>query len=464
MTYMRYLVVRSVHQRRLEKSPLPTSCQQNNSSVDITSATASTLPLNVPPLNAAARRSSSRSRSRNNYHLATNYNIIAGANLELDNRKYKANHQVNGLVGELRGVEMAEVEIEDDYILSSSLPGSPRKYHGAKRQTAVEIIERRKKRNLKYKNQTSNETSPTDVAWAAKELEKKEKKRLGLERREKCYMCHITFPKGTMQCAVIEKCIHKWRMKHKAVRSIKLKIRKSIQSLGDGGAAVVFRFAVKLNATPTISKKGMSFVHAARKKFLKIGKVEATTTANKTKSAAPHRPSEKVAKFHRREGIKSPLKSRSRRATTTAASKYNTTSTAAVDAEQQDSSSSDTRKTTSDLCHSTPFKRAGKMKFLLNYFFLLTIIYLLNFFFKKLTHLLHSNISNIYIISSFFFLFFFLLFFFFFSAPGAFTYDQFFYAMESMFGLVVLDETIKEKLLEWLDRDRGGDLRYRIYF
>ena len=33
-----------------------------------------------------------------------------------------------------------------------------------------------------------------------------------------------------------------------------------------------------------------------------------------------------------------------------------------------------------------------------------------------------------------------------------------------MFGLVVLDETIKEKLLEWLDRDRGGDLRYRIYF
>lgn len=367
--------IRSVHQRRLEKHALPTSRQQNNSSVNNTytsSAAANTPPLNAPPLNAAARRSSSRSRNSNNYNLATNYNIIAGANLELDNRKLKSNHQVNGLVGELRGVEIAEVEIEDDHILSSMLPGSPRKYHGAKRQTAVEIIERRKRRNLKYKNQTSNETSPTDVAWAAKELEKKEKKRLGLERREKCYMCHITFPKGTMQCAVIEKCIHKWRMKHKAVRSIKLKIRKSIQSLGDGGAAVVFRFAVKSNAIPTISKKGMSFVHAARKKFLKIGKVKATTTAKKNKkkiAATPHRPSEKVAKFHR-EGIKSPLKSRSRRATTTAASKYNTTSTAAFDAEQQDSSSSsDTRKTTSDLCHSAPFKRAGKMKFLFNFIF-----------------------------------------------------------------------------------------------
>ena len=29
-----------------------------------------------------------------------------------------------------------------------------------------------------------------------------------------------------------------------------------------------------------------------------------------------------------------------------------------------------------------------------------------------------------------------------------------------MFGLVVLDETIKEKLLDWLDRDRGGDLSF----
>jgi hypothetical protein len=244
------------------------------------------------------------------------------------------------LVGELKGVEPAVVELEDNHIPASSLPGSPRKYHGPRRQTAHEIILRRKKRTQRYKEQ-KDVTSPTDAAWAAEEAEKKEKRRLGLERRERCHMCQVAFPQGTMQCAVIEKSVHKWRMKQKAVRSTKKKIREAIKNLGDGGAATVFRFAAKSNAEPTISKKGMSFVDMARKKFLKIGKVEG---ARGGVGVAAHRPSNK----ERGGGVKSPLKRR--RAT---ASSYSTTR------ERGDSHSSNDSKSSSDLSASSSFKRAA---------------------------------------------------------------------------------------------------------
>ena len=197
--------------------------------------------------------------------------IENGAQVEIDSRMSRSINKVNVLVGELRGVEVEELEMEDDHILSSALPGSPRKYHGPKRQTAKEIIDRRKKRNkLRKAQMNATEQLPSEVAFAAQQMERLEKRKLGLERQERCYMCHLNYPKYTMQDEVIEKCVYKWRQQQKAVRCFKKEIRTSIQSLGDGGAAIVFRFAAKsrdVQVEP--AKKTMAMVKRVQQKFMK---------------------------------------------------------------------------------------------------------------------------------------------------------------------------------------------------
>ena len=198
--------------------------------------------------------------------------IEMGTILELENRISKNFNKVNILLGELEGIEVEEIQHNDDHILSSSLPGSPRKYRGPKRQTALEIIEKRKKKLLVLKKQNnSNEKDPSELQFQKEQKERAEKRRLGLERQERCWMCHSNYPKGTMQDEVIKKCIYKWRQLQKTVRYYKKLIRVSIKSLGEGGAAIVFRFANKSNNEPVIkSNKVMSMIKKAKNKFLKL--------------------------------------------------------------------------------------------------------------------------------------------------------------------------------------------------
>ena len=44
--------------------------------------------------------------------------------------------------------------------------------------------------------------------------------------------------------------------------------------------------------------------------------------------------------------------------------------------------------------------------------------------------------------------------------PGSITYDQFFMAMYNLFGMEVKSKAVRQELLAWLDRDRGGDISF----
>lgn len=396
--------IRSVHERRLKENPLPPSHnitskkkqQQQSKTVLVpkkTSPTSKSLVNQalayVDGISISTKSSPSKTRKIPPPHLATKRHIIQGANVELDHRMSRSITKVNILVGELRGVDVEELEMEDDHILSSALPGSPRKYHGPKRQTALEIINRRKKKNKQLKAQMAEDGDPDKDAWAAEEKERKEKRRLGLERRERCTMCCFTYPKGYMKALVIEKSIYKWRMKQKAVRHAKKQIREAIGSLGDGGAATVFRFAAKTEDVPIQLKNSNS-----------TSKV-ATSQQKQGRSllaSRPKRPSTAVSI----RSIQSPRrKQRGRRSTA-----YNTTQRPSSAAAANATAKSKTRKTTGTTAFSSSaghFKRA---------------------------------------------------------APGAITYDQFFQAMQQMFGFEIENNSIRSELLHWLDRDRGGDLSF----
>ena len=339
--------------------------------------------------------------------------IERGAETELNIRVSRNFNKVNVLVGELAGVDIKDMELEDDHILSSTLVGSPRKSRGPRRQTAKEIIERRKKRYKALQSQLNAmaENDPSEIAFKKQQLEKAEKRRLGLERQERCWMCQEHYPKGTMQDEVIKKCIYKWRQQQKAVRRYKKLIRTAIQGLGDGGAAVVFRFANKTTDVPVVqSKKTRSMVHLAKSKFLKMGKtkqVESGSSASKTLNYKRQRPATAASRSH---GTESPRKRKLQhktRPSSSSSSLHRFSSTPSTP-----STPATTNATPASLSRARKLSRSSQ--------------------FKR-------------------------------AAPGSISFDQFFQAMDQMFSINIYDVHVKEELLKWLDRDRGGDLSFHEF-
>jgi hypothetical protein len=352
------------------------------------------------PQSSASSRKPSRKPKRRSppAHVATATRITENANHELDTRILRCTRKMHNLESQLKGVGVEDLISEEEHMLAAHLPGSPRKYRGPRRMTAIEIIDRRKNKNKRIKDAMKDDS--TDKAWEHEMAEKAEKRKLGLERRERCYMCQRAYPKGTCTNLVIEKCIHEWRMLQKAVRRAKKQIRRRIHDLGDGGAAQVFRIAVKTS----IDKEGgtQKMVRKAKSKFmapLRGGHRTSSYSTVTTSAGTPRRPASAAATA---ASIGKSPRTRVIRANSSLACMGSVRKLRPESSEG--SRANHRRRSTSNLRSAEPLLATA--------------------------------------------------------TPGAITYDQFFMAMYKMFGLEVQSDAVRRELLAWLDRDRGGDISF----
>ena len=353
--------------------------------------------ISVEASRPASSCSSRKSRPRSPpAHVATTERITKNANDELDSRIERCTRRMHNLESQLKGVGIEDLISEEDNMLAAPLPGSPRKYRGPRRMTAIEIISRRQNQNKRIKEAMKDDT--TDKAWEHEMAEKAEKRKLGLERRERCNMCHRTFPKGTCTNLVIEKCIHEWRMLQKAVRRAKKQIRSRIHDLGDGGAAQVFRIAVRT----TVDEQGgvQEVIRKAKQKFmspLRAGRSSSSYNTTRASAGSPRRPVSAATAIRGKSPRTAVIRANSSLACMGSSRKLRPQSSGKGSATHR-------RRSTSNLRNGKPTSAMP--------------------------------------------------------TPGSISYDQFFMAMYKMFGMEVESEAVRRELLAWLDRDRGGDISF----